>query len=204
MSFTKGFPLRASRIDQVRDQARLRNHLAEQPEPFKFQFAGQDVEAGHIANRPTDAGNEAHLDRIVTGREHDWNRRRGGLGCERCGGADSDKDGNPARDQVGGERWQSIVLAFSPAELDCNVLTFDVTAFGQTVPERGHKTRERRGRSAVQIPHHRHRRLLRPRRERPCRRRAAEQRDELAASHSIELHSVPSQGRIAGYRIGRG
>ena len=31
----------------------------------------------------------------------------------------------------------------------------------------------------------RHLRLLRPRRERPCRRRAAEQRDELAPSHSI-------------------
>jgi hypothetical protein len=45
--------------------------------------------------------------------------------------------------------------------------------------------------------------LLRPRRERPCRRRAAEQRDELAAFYLIELHSVPvRQGRVAGYRIG--
>ena len=34
-------------------------------------------------------------------------------------------------------------------------------------------------------PDHRHRRLLRARRERPRRRRAAEQRDELAAVHSI-------------------
>src|SRR5262249_49563798 len=39
--------------------------------------------------------------------------------------------------------------------------------------------------------------LLRARRERP-RRRAADERDELASPHSIELHSVPaSQGRIA-------
>jgi len=38
----------------------------------------------------------------------------------------------------------------------------------------------------------------------PRRRRAAEQRDELAASQFIELHSIPaSQGRIAGYRIGQ-
>jgi len=44
---------------------------------------------------------------------------------------------------------------------------------------------------------------LRPRRERPRRHSAAEQRDELAALQVIELHSVPSQGRIAGYRIGR-
>jgi hypothetical protein len=45
--------------------------------------------------------------------------------------------------------------------------------------------------------------LLRARRERP-RCRAAEQRDEVATPHLIELHSVPSQGRIAEYRIGRG
>jgi hypothetical protein len=43
------------------------------------------------------------------------------------------------------------------------------------------------GRPAVEEPDHRHRRLLRPRRERP-RGRAAEQRDELAP--------------VVGYRIG--
>jgi len=37
--------------------------------------------------------------------------------------------------------------------------------------------------------------------ERPRRCRAAEQRYELAPFQLIELHSVPSQGRIAEYRI---
>jgi hypothetical protein len=45
--------------------------------------------------------------------------------------------------------------------------------------------------------------LLRARRERPHYRSAAEQRDELASSQLIELHSIAtSHGRIAGYRIG--
>jgi hypothetical protein len=35
--------------------------------------------------------------------------------------------------------------------------------------------------------------LLRPRRERPRNRRAAEQRDELATLQLVELHSVPRQ-----------
>jgi hypothetical protein len=40
----------------------------------------------------------------------------------------------------------------------------------------------------MQKPDRRLRRLLRMRRERPCRRRAAEQRDELAPFPLIELH----------------
>src|SRR5262245_33175077 len=43
--------------------------------------------------------------------------------------------------------------------------------------------------------------LLRSRRERP-RRRASEQRDELAAFPSMEMHPMPQLGkRTAGYRI---
>jgi hypothetical protein len=54
----------------------------------------------------------------------------------------------------------------------------------------------------VEEPDHRHRRLLRARRQRPRNRSAAEQRDEVPSFQLIELHSVPaSQGRIAGYRI---
>src|SRR5260370_18741933 len=55
----------------------------------------------------------------------------------------------------------------------------------------------------MQVADHRHRRLLRGGRERPCNGRAAEQRDELTSSQLIELHSIPAnQGRIVGYRIG--
>src|SRR5262245_17613484 len=41
------------------------------------------------------------------------------------------------------------------------------------------------GRPRAKEPDHRHRRLLRARRDRPRHRRTAEQRDELAAPHSI-------------------
>jgi hypothetical protein len=43
---------------------------------------------------------------------------------------------------------------------------------------------------------HRHRRLLRARRKRPRRRRAAEQRDELASFSLIELHLIPQAGSV--------
>ena len=60
---------------------------------------------------------------------------------------------------------------------------------------------------AIQIEKsdHRHRRLLRPRRERPCRRRAAEQRDELAPLSFDHLVGAGEQRRrhVDAQRLGR-
>ena len=60
------------------------------------------------------------------------------------------------------------------------------------------------GRLSIQESNHRHRRLLRSRRERPRDPRAAEQRDELASFQLIQLHPIlTSQDREAGYRISK-
>jgi hypothetical protein len=49
--------------------------------------------------------------------------------------------------------------------------------FTKAVTEGGHAMRQLGRRSRIDESDRRHRRLLRPRRERPCRCRAAEQRD---------------------------
>src|SRR5262249_4495926 len=68
---------------------------------------------------------------------------------------------------------------------------FDVSCFLQSLTERSHSVVF--AAPGIQKPDHRHRRLLRPRRERPARYRAAEQRDELAApDHSITSSAVAS------------
>jgi hypothetical protein len=69
-------------------------------------------------------------------------------------------------------------LADRPAIFDRHVLALDEAAFAQAPAERG-QSYGIIGRSDAKKANHRHRRLLRPCRERP-RRRAAEQRDELA------------------------
>src|SRR5215471_4202864 len=93
--------------------------------------------------------------------------------------------------QIGCEVGQSVVLVLRPAILDRHILTLDVAGFTNALPECGQIACTISKRRAAEEPDHWHRSLLRPRRERPRRRRAAQQRDELAAFHSI-TSSAPS------------
>src|SRR5262249_59764160 len=81
-------------------------------------------------------------------------------------------------------RRESISSALGPAVIDADIAMLDIASLAQAAPERRDEVRELAGRFQAEKPDHRHRRLLRMRRERP-RNRAAEQRDELAARHSI-------------------
>ena len=82
--------------------------------------------------------------------------------------------------------------AIREAVFDRHVLALDIAGFFQAQTERGQKVWVIAGRPAGEKPDHRHRRLLRARRERPHRRRAAEQRDEVAAVHSITSSAMAS------------
>src|SRR5262249_49584287 len=82
------------------------------------------------------------------------------------------------------------------AVFDRNILARRISGFAQAAAKAFHQVRALAGRNTVQEPDHRHRRLLCPRRERP-RSRAAEERDERAASH----HSITSSAR-AGTVVG--
>src|SRR5262249_48082605 len=65
---------------------------------------------------------------------------------------------------------------------DRHITALDEARFVQAFAERGHDTCAQLRHTGIDKSDHRHRRLLRARRERP-RRRAAEQRDELAPIH---------------------
>src|SRR5262245_36583103 len=88
--------------------------------------------------------------------------------------------------QIGCEVGQPVGLVLRPAIFDRYILAFDIPGFADALPKCGHKTRSVARRRAAEEPDHRHCRLLRARRQRPSRR-AAEQRDERAALHSITL-----------------
>src|SRR5262245_36630349 len=81
-------------------------------------------------------------------------------------------------------------MSFRPAVVDCDIMTFGITRFSQAFCEGGNEQAEILWGRLMKEAHNGFRHALRARRERP-RRRAAEQRDELASPHSITSSARP-------------
>jgi hypothetical protein len=88
-----------------------------------------------------------------------------------------------AADEFCRHPWNPVILIIGPAILDSDVLALDESSLVQALPKRTNKVRGACRHCRAEKTDDRHSPLLRPRRERPSRRRAAEQRYELAASH---------------------
>jgi len=87
-------------------------------------------------------------------------------------------------DELLGQRRRALVAALGPNEQESNVTSVFPADCPHIAPERfGELIDVLRNRP--QHPDHRQAALLRARRERPRGRRAADERDELAPSHSI-------------------
>jgi hypothetical protein len=81
-------------------------------------------------------------------------------------------------DKIGQHRRQALRTALQPVVLDHDILALDKAPLAQPGAERGKTSGEGAGRPRVDDRDHRHRCLLRLRRERPCGR-AANQCDEF-------------------------
>src|SRR5262249_33772801 len=130
-----------------------------------------------------EACDKAELDRVFRYDESNWNRLRGSLDCD-CSFAPRHRDhAHLTADQIRRQFRQTIETARQPI-FDCNVPAIVVAAFRAAPAERIQEIPTRTGHKGAEKPDNRHLPLLRSRRERP-RSRAAEQRDEIAALHSI-------------------
>src|SRR5206468_10682693 len=127
---------------------------------------------------------------IGAGGENDGNRCGRRLGRERRRVAGGYNRPHLTADQIGSQRRQSLVLTLGIAVLDRHIAALDVAGFAQASAEGGREAGTWLTPTRVEISDHRHRWLLRPRRERPCEG-AADQRYELAASHSISSSARP-------------
>ena len=180
----RGF--RKLRVHQQGDESSIWNKFVQQPQAFSAQHGTEKADPCDVSARPVEACDEAGPDRVATEREDD--RYRGGrrLGRQnRIAASGRGDHRHLAGDQIGRKCRQSILLVFRIAVFDRHVTAFDIAGFTQATAERNRKVGPIISSQAGQEPYHRHRRLLRARRERPRRRRAAEKRDELAPPHSI-------------------
>jgi hypothetical protein len=145
-------------------------------------------EASHVAARPSQARNQAQVDRIGDVYKHD----RQGLGRffqhqRHLCGARHDHVRNKAHN-LGRVGANTFGIDGRPTIVEMDVASFDPSQLLKPLAERGDPCL--RYWIALSITHQysdppHPLGLLRARGERPCRRRAAEKREELAPPHSI-------------------
>ena len=104
--------------------------------------------------------------------------------------------GDLAANQFGRQRRQSIHLILGPAVFDRYVLALDVAALLQALAECAQTVRAASGDAEWRNPITGIARLLRARRERPRRRRAAEKPNELTSPHIRTQAQGPALYRL--------
>jgi hypothetical protein len=146
----------------------------QQPQPLGQDLRGKKIDASRVAARSGKAGDQPMPDRVSADAKgnRDPRGRSFGRKCRRI--ASGGDNGHASADEVGHERLQAIVLAAEPVVLDEHVLALDVAAFAEAFGERGCMARGAIERPTADKADHWQRRLLRARRERPCRCRRAE------------------------------
>src|SRR5262249_21090289 len=159
--------------------------IVQPPESFRPQLDTQPGHAGHVAARAIPIGHQAERDRVTAGLEDNRNDRGHSFGGDSCGGARRGDHEDLSAHQIGGHPGQLIVPTLRPPVFDLDVMVLDVTGSPKPLPNSEQRAPLRLDRTAIDKPDHRHRSLLRPRRERPRGGSAAEQRYELAPPHSI-------------------
>src|SRR5260370_6530529 len=157
---------------------------------FPARGAGRIVghEASDVTARLRKVRSEGAADRIRYAREHDRNcLRLAGKGADYGRGRTEDRIGLQI-DQLFCQSLHPIRIIGAPAKFDLEIAAFSPPQLRERTPESCEPRLRnpialRIGHQHADQPHPA--RLLPARRERPGRRRAAEQRDELAAFHSI-------------------
>src|SRR6516164_879096 len=185
-------PGRIGGIPKYRRSGQPRCDLPEQLQPFAAETVLELHEAGGVAARAGQTVDQAGTDRIGDAHEHDRQGARSPLQRRHALGATGQHDIRGERDQF--RRVLALVfdIVLAPARVDPRVATLAPAQLLQDLLER----RDTYLTLWIVSRHvHEHAnappalRLLRTHRERP-HRHAAEQRDELAPSHSITSSAV--------------
>src|SRR5262245_29836290 len=148
-------------------------------------------QAGDVAARSRQVHNEAGADRISRRHKDDRDDRRRFLGGNDWCAPPCHNDVDLEPDEFGGDLGEALFGTFRPAVLDRDGAALDPATLTQPLQKSGYPLSLCRTRARAQEPN-RLRRPLRVRGERPRRRRASNEPDELAPPHSITSSARPS------------
>src|SRR5262245_37398447 len=159
-------------------------------EPFDVQLRRENANPGRVAAGPRHAGREPAADHVIS---HADDRNRLGCALHSSDGRvrEDDDDIDILCDELLGQRRRALVAALGPNEQEANVTPVFPAYCPHIAPERFGELIDIL-RNRPQHPDHRQAALLRARREWPRGCRAAEQRDELSAPHSITSSTLAS------------
>src|SRR6516165_3813563 len=162
------FRSRKTRVHEEAECTCIRYHIAQQAKAFWIQLIGQEDDPSSVATGSIKARCEPLLYWIAANREDNRNagsRRFRGQRRRFTAGRCNYVYRSPH--EIRRHLWQSIILATREAIFDGHVLALDVAVFRQASQECCDEVRRVLLRSGAKIPDNRHRRLLRPRRDRP-------------------------------------
>jgi hypothetical protein len=178
-------------IDEQGHDAHRGEQLVQQLQPLRRCLQVQLGCARDVAARLAEARDKAKPNRVRAQFKDDRNGRGRRLCRKRCRSCRRSNHGHMTMNQVSRHRRQPVMLVLRPAIFDCDVAAIDVTGLAQPFEKGRQLWRVVLGRSDVETPDHRHRRLLRTRRKRPCCRSTAEKCDELAPLHVSPVRTTP-------------
>src|SRR6516162_1752723 len=92
------------------------------------QRVTEKAHSHYIAAWSAEAGNESFSDGIIAGREYDGHSRSHTFGCG-CRSDVADDHSDRQAHQLGHQPRQLIIVTFSRAEFDRDVLALDITGF---------------------------------------------------------------------------
>src|SRR5262245_10579750 len=151
-------------------------------------------QAGDVAARSRQTLDDACANRISRSREYDRDHRCRLLGRERRESVVRHDNIDLKPDELGGDLGKSLVASLGPAILHCEIAAIAPPQFPQSPDKGGSQSALCRCRTGAQQANDRWLALLRPCRERPRRRRSAQQRYELATpDHSITSSAATSR-----------
>jgi hypothetical protein len=134
---------RIGRIDEDGNTGHCRHELTQELQPFRHQFADENIGAREVASRPGEAGDESELDGVFRNHEHDWNCRGRRLGGDGRGGAAGRNDHrDPLANQIDRQPGQQVEPVVGPAVFDRDVLALDIAVILQALAESAQAFRE--------------------------------------------------------------